>query len=456
MAFFAAQVAIACMAANGPFVDEALYTVAGIRVLEGEGRADGYVTWFNGSPFVWPVIAAAGHHVAGLTGARLLAVALSTIALWCFSRTAVALVGERAAAWSTGAFAMNGLFLAFAHFAVYDVPALAALALAMWAAVRPAHRSWRRWVIVAALAFAIAVACKYAYVLMAPPLAALLAANGERRHLAARLALFCGVAALVVAAYFQAVFGSPFPASTAAYFEQTFRRTRDHIAVLQLVFGFVPLVLAGSGALLVWRRRPALAVAGVLALAIYPAFHLWTSNFVSGQKHVVAGFLFAYLLAGVALDRLWRAQAVLALGALAALAVWGVVQWHWQEHSWSDARPLTRRLAQEIRPGERVIAESSWIYILALYPGGLIASPSDVVDANFSPRVADADACGVTWLVGNPETAPSIGEIARRCGHRPLLSSSSRQYYFDTRRLRLDVFTTAVTLYRLPDRPSAR
>jgi hypothetical protein len=35
-----------------------------------------------------------------------------------------------------------------------------------------------------------------------------------------------------------------------------------------------------------------------------------------------------------------------------------------------------------------------------------------------------------------------------RCGHRPVLSSVSRHYYFDTSRLRLDAFTTAVTLYQ--------
>ena len=46
----------------------------------------------------------------------------------------------------------------------------------------------------------------------------------------------------------------------------------------------------------------------LLALLVYPAFHLWTANFVSAQKHVVAGFLFAYLLAGVALERLWKSR----------------------------------------------------------------------------------------------------------------------------------------------------
>jgi hypothetical protein len=98
-AFLGAQIGIACLAANGPFVDEGLYTVAGMRVLEGKGLSDGYITWFNGSPFVWPVMAAVGHHLGGLTGARLMAIFISMVTLVAFAKTAETLFGESAAAW---------------------------------------------------------------------------------------------------------------------------------------------------------------------------------------------------------------------------------------------------------------------------------------------------------------------------------------------------------------------
>ena len=136
LAFFAVQVGIIFFAANGPFVDEGVYTVAGLRVLEGHGLADGYLTWLNGSPFVWPVLAALGHHVGGLPGARLMAALLSLVTLVAFAKTAEALFGESAAAWGTAALAANGLFLALAHFAVYDVPGLTGIALSMWCATR--------------------------------------------------------------------------------------------------------------------------------------------------------------------------------------------------------------------------------------------------------------------------------------------------------------------------------
>ena len=427
-----------------------------MRVLEGKGLSDGYITWFNGSPFMWPVMAAVGHQLGGLTGARLMAVIVSMVTLMCFAKTAETLFGESAAAWGTAALSLNGLFIAFAHFAVYDAPALAGIAVAMWGAARFSTSRAVRWLIVAAIAFALAVICKYGYLLLAVPMLGLLVSTGDLQDRGRTLARFCFVSGAIVTTYFLAFFGSPFPTSTTAYFEQTFPRSRGHIAMLQAVFGFVPFALATIGAVIAWRRgRRTLALTCLLALGVYPAFHLSTANFVSSQKHVVPGFLFGSLLAGVALEQLWRTWSRVAIGILlACVAVWGGVQWYWQEHSWSDTRTLTSHLVQAMKRGERVIADSSWIYTLALYPAGLIESPADVVDANFSPPVDRLDACQITWLVGNLDTAERVRHAMERCDHRSVLSSISRQYYFDASRLRLDTFTTAVTLYRLTARES--
>jgi hypothetical protein len=450
-AFVVVQVAIVLFAANGPFVDESLYTVAGVRVLEGHGLADGYVSWFNGSPFAWPVLAAIGHHLGGLAGARLMAVAMSIATLVAFARTAETLFGAPVAAWATAALCVNGLFVALAHFAVYDIAALAALAVAMGAAARFAARGGHRVLALSAVAYAVAVICKYGYLLMAVPLAGLLISGAAPARWGRVLAIFGLVAGAIVAAYCVAFFGSPLPTSTAAYFEQVFPRSRGHIASLQVIFGAIPASLAGAGAVLAWRRgRRMLAATCLGALAIYPLFHVWTANFVSGQKHVVPGFLFGYLLAGLALDRLWRSGARARTAALlAAVTVAGGVQWYWQDHSWTDTRALTRHLVREMKPGDRVIAESSWIHALALYPAGLIASPADVLDATFSPDAERVDLCGITWVVGDDRTAGRIQAGRDRCRHREVLSTMARQYYFDTSRLWLDAVTTAVTLYRL-------
>jgi hypothetical protein len=450
--FLAVQVCIIWFAANGPFVDEGLYTVAGMRVLEGKAVSDGYIAWFNGSPFVWPVIAAWGHYLGGLAGARFMAVILSTVTLVAFAKTAENLFGRSVAEWCALAFGVNGLFMALAHFAVYDVAALAGLTMSMWCITRSRASDASVWVVGAGVAFAAAVIAKYGYMPMVVPLVGLLVSVSGSKRSGRALAVFLCVTGVIVTTYFWLLFGSLVPASSAAYLGQTFGRSRSHIAALQLVFGLVPFALASAGAVVAWRRgERLLVVTCLLALSLYPAFHLWTANFVSAQKHVVAGFLFAYLLAGPALDRLWtsRSRATVVI-ALAVLTLWGGLQCYWQDHSWSDTRTLAHHLALNMKRGDRVVAESSWNYILYLYPRGLIESPADVIDANYAPPGDRGDICEIPWLVGNPDSADMIREAVRRCRHQRVLSSATRHYYFDTTRLRLGTYSVVVGLYHLP------
>ena len=451
--FLTVQVCIIWFAANGPFVDEGLYTVAGIRVLEGKGMSDGYSTWFNGSPFVWPVIAAFGYeHLGGLSGARLMAAILSAVTLWAFAQTAENLFGQSVALWCGLAFSVNGLFMALAHFAVYDVVALTGLAVSMCCVTRTSRSDNSFWVLGAAIAFAGAVIAKYGYVAAGLPLFGLLVSARDGKRFGRAPIMFLSVVAVMLIAYFGLIFGSLVPTSSAAYLEQSFGRSRGHIAMLQLVFGLVPFALASMGALVVWRRHQRLLAATcLLALSLYPAFHLWTANFVSAQKHVVAGFLFAYLLAGVALERLWKSRARLsAVSVLALLTIWGGLQCYWQDYSWSDTRALAHYLALHMKQGDRIVAESSWNYILYLYPRGLIESPADVIDANYSRGSNGRDVCQIPWLVGNPDSADMIRGAVGHCRHQRVLSSATPQYYVDTTRMRLGVSSVVVDVYRLP------
>jgi hypothetical protein len=209
--------------------------------------------------------------------------------------------------------------------------------------------------------------------------------------------------------------------------------------------------LASVGALFAWRRGQRLLVASLLlALSLYPVFHLWSANFVSAQKHVVVGFLFAYLLAGVALERLWVSRSrVTPILVLTVLTIWGGLQCYWQDHSWSDTRTLAHYLVVHMKRGDQVVAESSWNYILYLYPRGMLDGPADVIDANYTARRDRLDLCQVPWLVGNPDSADLIRVAIGQCRHQHVLSSTTRQYYFDTTQRRLGVSSVVVGLYRL-------
>ena len=132
---------------------------------------------------------------------------------------------------------------------------------------------------------------------------------------------------------------------------------------------------------------------------------------------------------------------------LAFVTVWGgcnVLAGAFVEHT----RPRTSRLLQEMKRGERVFADSSWIYTWRSNRAGLIESPSDVIDANFSPHADRRDVWPkITWLVGTLDTAEgfamawSDAAIARYCPR-------CRGTLLRHEPLRLDAFTTAVTLYQ--------
>jgi hypothetical protein len=380
-----------------------------------------------------------------------MAAILSTVTLLAFAKTADNLFGRSVSPWCALAFGVNGLFMALAHFAVYDVAALAGLAVSMWCVTRSPTFDGSIWMIGAAIAFAGAVIAKYGYMPMVVPLLGLLVSVRGIKRSGRPLVVFLSVAGVIVMSYFWLCFGSVVPASSAAYLGQTFGRSRGHIAVLQIVFGLAPIALASVGAVVAWQRgERLLIVTCLLAVALYPAFHLYTANFVSAQKHVVAGFLFAYLLAGLAFERLWTSRSrATAISALMVLTLWGGLQCYWQDHSWSDIRTLAHYLALNMKRGDRISAESSWNYILYLYPRGLIGSPADVIDANYPPRGERRDACQITWLVGNPDSAEMIREAVGRCRHQRVLSSTTRHYYFDTSRLRLGVSSVVVGLYAL-------
>jgi len=103
-----------------------------------------------------------------------------------------------------------------------------------------------------------------------------------------------------------------------------------------------------------------LIVTCLMALGLYPSFHLWPANFMSAQKHVVAEFLFTCLLVGLALERLWASRTrVTPIIVLVVLTLWGGLQCYWQDRSWSDTRTRAKHLALNMKSGDRLVAESS-------------------------------------------------------------------------------------------------
>lgn len=410
---------------NGPFFDEGIYLTAGQRTLQGHGYADGYLGWFAGS-LLWPALAGVGVRAAGLTGARAIALLLAAVALIGLGQATSNLFGARAGLWATIAFAVCGPFLALARMGVYDSTALAGLAVSFWAVTELWVRDHRGWVAVAAAGFAVAMVAKYPVGLMLLPLLAVLVVL--RRHKAlVDITMFGFVSLAIALALFLPV------REQLAWFIR-YRLTNSPasgvsaqmIAVDLFRLSAVPVLLATAGALL-GRDRRALVVVLLLAVALWPTYHLILRDPVSSNKHIVYGFLFAYPLIGLAAHRLWveRERLVLlsrsaVVSAVVLLAALGLRQAIRLGHAWPDARPAASYLIERVRPGQQLLINESWPYTMYLYAAGRIRSPWDVFDVyRITHGESEIPLCDYDWFVdsqGAYRWPNHIAAAIRQCG----------------------------------------
>ena len=413
---------------NGPIFDEGIYITAGQRTLEGHAVTDGYLGWFGGS-LLWPMFAALGYKVAGLIGTRLVALALATIALVATVQAAKNLFGLRAGFWTATMLAISAPFMALARLGVYDVPALAGVAVAFWAVTELHRRDNRVWLAVAIGAFIVAMFFKYPIGLMLLPILGVL--------------FFLRQTKFITDA---GIFGFVSLAITLA-FVLPMREQFDYLIGWQLAnkptFGVTPLMVGYS--VLYWTGAPFLLAAGgwqdarqdagdrrglasvmLLSLIIWPAYHLLSGNPTSLYKHLVIGSVFAYPLAGLALSALWEngkhrvAARSFAVAIVLALTAFGLVQLDQFNRAWPDARPAANYLVGHVRPGQQLLINESWPYTLYLYTTGRIHSPWDVFDAY---RVAHGQStlslCAYDWFVdsqGSYEWPESVLETIKQCG----------------------------------------
>ncbi len=444
--------------ANGPYIDESIYIGMGQRVLEGRGLSDGYFSWSNGNPFFWTVMAAVGYGLLKLEGARIVALCFASGALIFFSRAARNLFGIEAALWATWALSLNGLFIALAHLAVYDLPALFALSFSFWCWTKFDQTERRRWLLVSALVFSFGVMAKYAYGLSGLMLLAMTLLRARFSKTWTDAAVWMATVSSVLASYFFFITGDLLWRSLTVYRELPQFFTRSEIAGQQASYNWLPLVLVAAGGVLGWGqwRRP-LITTMILSLFVWPIFHLWNGNHVSAEKHLVMGYFFAYPLIGIGLQRLRRStKRLLTVGALIFLAGWGMRQWYWQEFSWTDVRPAARYLMQHVQRGDKIFVDYSawvnvyWWYVPDLYPQQ-IASPFDLFD-RYRPEFAQLMSCQTPWLVVRDDDYDSLAvdlqQVVAQCGYERMFASTS-QNYFVTGAGTISTYSPTLVVYHL-------
>ncbi len=365
---------------NGPFFDEGVYVTAGLRTLEGHGYTDGYLTWFAGS-LLWPILAAIGYKIAGLMGTRIVALIFATIAFVAVVQSAQNLFGKEASLWTAVAFAISGPLLALAHLGVYDLPALTGIALSLWAVTELVRKDDRRWLVFASVAFTIGIIVKYATGLMLLPIVGIVfVLRKEKATVDVGIFGFISLAIALVSYL-------PLREQVGQFFgwrlanRPTFQSTPLMIGYALFYFSVVPFVLALVGCFVAKNKRT-LACILLASLTMWPLYHIWSGDPVGDSKHVVFGYVFAYPLIGLALSKIWEHQKgkVVAITTILALVIFGFLQMERLDRSWPDVREVAGYLTNNVQPGEQLLINNSWPYIMYLYAESRIDSPWDVFD----------------------------------------------------------------------------
>ncbi len=450
-AFLLAELLISSLELGGPFMDEGIYVTAGLRTLQGHGVSDNYMSWFSGS-LMWPVIAGLGWKAFGLAGARAAAALCVTIGLFGTVKAAGNLFGAQVRAATALAAVTSGPVIALAHLAVYDTLAVAAAGCSFWALTEFIRRDDRAWLCASAILFALAVLAKYPVLMfVGPPLAFLtIATRGPRARM--DLGVFAFISGALLLIYFLADRGqlTAFE-SFRVHNNPSFSVSRNQIAYSQVYLTAVPLILAVAGAMVIRRRGIALALlSGVIGAPIY---HMVTGNPSGDQKHIVLGLLFMLPLIGVTIClAMQRWRALFAVPALLGLMAFGLIQVVRIDEGWPDLRASAAVLLRDVHPGERLLANSSWVDAAYLYDRGRISSPYDIYDASRVEQLHEhVDVCSFQWFIEVPGGQPwplSIRRAMARCGTFRRVYSSSETVTGLGSSLRFVTYRAPVEIWR--------
>lgn len=438
-AFFSLQLLVALLSTRGPFSDEGTYVLAGLSQLLHQNHFVGYKLWLAGTPYIFPRLAAAGYRVAGLAGSRCVAVALYSLGLLFFGHFVIRLLGRAASFWATLLFCIDGTFFSFAHLAVYDAAAFAAVCGCAWSVVELGRTGRSRWAVLAAALGALAAVSKYSVVIALLSCLGLPLASYRRCRWSQIVGMVIGTVVLS-AAYMITVHGELIPPSTLQILQNHQRGLdRWHLAFSIAFVLLVPLLIGVPGAIRIGRRRRRLAALLMIGSISWPVLHVITTQQVSLHKDALFGLIFLLPAAGVALSRLWTARPAVTSALVAGLLFLGTYQWYVEDHSWSDVRPVADFLVPKLAPYDTVAIATGWDFAMYAVASGALPNPRSVLDGW---RVDHgADICTARWIVGiRPDHRLEDGvdrrylmnafaRDAEQCGFTPVATFPADYYY---------------------------
>jgi 4-amino-4-deoxy-L-arabinose transferase-like glycosyltransferase len=376
--------------ANTAFLDEALYVWSGhmewAHWLQGS-PVPAFQSWFSGAPVLYPALAAFVDAYGGLTGVRLLSLALM-LGVSCFLwGTTSGLVNRRAAFIATTLFASLAGTAFLGAFATYDAMALFLLTGATWIGVRAGTREplASLSLLAAGLVLGLACAVKYAAALFVPVVVLTVffsrtRAATWRRGFAAAAIVFIAWLATVAAAL--ATAGADYWHGLQVTTLSRQAATASPLTVLKLSYIWTDfIVVLAAIALYASRKEPPayrwlLRVLAITAFLV-PAEQARIDTTVSLHKHVVFGAWFAAIAAAYVLGRLslvdrtrgW--MIVLSIPIVASTVLQAMPQATGLFRHWPNTSALAAAMPKVIaeHPG-RYLADPDVLQVMGYYGRG--------------------------------------------------------------------------------------
>ncbi|HEX9039053.1 MAG TPA: glycosyltransferase family 39 protein [Ktedonobacterales bacterium] len=329
---------------NGQQPAEATALAQGSSVARGgaPGATFSGLSHLTGAP-IWPVFASAAA-LAGLTGARVLAILCVAGAGVATARAARNLYGRAAGVFTAALLALSGPLIFIAHLATADHVALLGVAVSFWAITQASETRRNEWLLVAAAAFFIAVTAQFAALPLIIPLG--LVALALRARPAYTIFSITG---LVVVTILVSRFAPPPVSVFAIIFHRGVGSLSTSVFVSAAGLQLVALgVVAWGAAIAGWiatREQGRLAAALFTGLLLIPVSLALQGGALDTGPRIVPSLLFGAPLMGQAFATLWlgperlnMARRVIAVILLLGVATVGL----------SQARGLTQ--PNQLRP----------------------------------------------------------------------------------------------------------
>jgi hypothetical protein len=367
---------------NTAFQDEALYLYSGRQLfnhlLGGPPVTEPYGQYFAGLIYVHPLLIGALDSIGGIEAARLLSLGCMLLATTSVYLVAKHLFDRDSALLAAALFAVQGVVLYLGRFATFDAMCVSLVGVATVLAVRGDKTSSSRYGLIVGAVLGLAVATKFAALLFAPGVIAILVWQTWRAHGWRQAFLRAVLTASLVATAM--IIPAVLDKDVLIGLTKT---TTERVAIIRMPRLDIALRAASLGGILV-----AMAVIGIFITTITtindrkhflvglvllgstllaPAYHIYKTEIVSLQKHVVFSMFFAAPLAGFAVMRFSRyvANRVISRQWLVTLSVCllvfslGIGQAQSLFSEWPNSARLIRVMLTQVRPSGRILAEES-------------------------------------------------------------------------------------------------